>query len=400
MENTLHKTERAWIELNMENLRHNAVTLQNLMPPECKLMAVVKTQAYGHGAVQISQCLNKAGVQSFAVATIEEGICLREHGVCGEILILGYTDVCRAPDLKKYDLIQTLIGFEYAGELNRQGISVKAHIKIDTGMHRLGMDVHAVMDIQKVFQMENIIVCGMFTHLCCCDSNQPEDVAFTEGQIHSFYSLTDSLKKSGITVPKLHIQSSYGLLNYPHLHCDYVRAGIALYGVLSSPENHTKIKPDLRPVLSLKSRVILIRSVAKGESIGYGRSFITVRDSRIGILPVGYGDGFPRSLSGKCSVMINGQVYPVVGRICMDSLAVDLTGADHVKTGDTATLVYAKGHDGLDAAVIAENTGSITNELLCRLGARLPVVVKKYNSTMVFFGEIFQKNLLANSDLH
>ncbi len=375
MEDKLHAKERAWIELNMENLRHNARTLQEIMPSGCELMAVVKTQAYGHGAVPVSECLNKAGVRAFAVATIEEGICLREHGICGEILILGYTDVCRAADLQKYDLMQTVISFEYAEELNKRKVPVRVHLKIDTGMHRLGIEAFAVSEVKKVFQMEYLKICGMFTHLCCSDSNRAEDRTFSGQQIARFYALAGELEKEKIKLPKLHIQSSYGLLNYPHLRCSYVRAGIALYGVLSSTDNNTKIKPDLRPVLSLKSRVVLIRSVAKGESIGYGRSFVTGREGRIGILPVGYGDGFPRSLSGKCSVAINGQLFPAVGRICMDSLAVDLTGAD-VKTGDIATLVDAKGHAGLGAAYIAENTGSITNELLCRLGARLPVVVE------------------------
>ena len=189
--------------------------------------------------------------------------------------------------------------------------------------------------------------------------------------------MTNSLRDSGVSLPKLHIQSSYGLLNYPGLACDYVRIGIALYGVLSSPDNDTVLKPDLRPVLSLKSRVVLVREVPAGESVGYGRSFTAGRDTRIAILSVGYGDGFPRNLSGKKgSVLIKGYIVPIVGRICMDQLAVDITDAEEVCVGDIATLVDTGEYDELSAPVVAETCGSISNELLCRMGARLPVIAK------------------------
>lgn len=377
MKNEAFKTERAWIEVNVGNLRHNVETLKKVMQPGCELMAVVKAQAYGHGAVLTASYLNKMGVMAFAVATINEGITLRKSGIRGEILILGYTDVGRASELKKYDLIQALISFEYAEALNIQGFTIRTHIKIDTGMHRLGIPSGELSAVRKVFFMENLKVCGMFTHLCCSDSRHPDDVAYTRGQIDSFYSLTDALSASGIILPKLHIQSSYGLLNYPGLVCDYVRVGIALYGGLSTLDDDTVLKLDLCPVLSLKSRVVLIREVAAGESIGYGRSFKAGRDTRIAILPIGYGDGFPRNLyGGKGSVLINQYVVPVVGRICMDQLAVDITDAEGVSLGDIATLVGAEGHDELSAPVVADSSGSISNELLCRMGVRLPVIAK------------------------
>ncbi|MBD5453212.1 MAG: serine racemase VanT catalytic subunit [Lachnospiraceae bacterium] len=377
MKSASFKTERAWLEIKIENLRHNVETLKKVMQPGCELMAVVKAQAYGHGAVLTASYLNKLGVMAFAVATIEEGITLRKSGVCGEILILGYTDVRRASELKEYDLMQTLISFEYAENLNEQGIDLKTHIKIDTGMHRLGISDKEVSAVRNIFFMKNLKVCGMYTHLCCSDSRHSDDAAFTQGQINSFYRLADALKDSGIILPKLHIQSSYGLLNYPGLACDYVRIGIALYGVLSSREDETVLNPDLRPVLSLKSRVVLIREVAAGESVGYGRSFITGRDTRIAILPVGYGDGFPRNLSnGKGSVLINGYIVPIVGRICMDQFAVDITDTENISVGDIATLVGAKEYDELSAPAVADSSDSISNELLCRMGARLPVIVR------------------------
>lgn len=376
MKNTLLKTERSWIEINVKNLKHNIETLKKVMPPKCELMAVVKTEAYGHGAYEISTNLNKMGVMSFAVATIDEGIKLREYGIRGEILILGYTNINHAFELKKYDLIQTVIDFEYAKALNSQNVAIKVHIKIDTGMHRLGIPSGELSEVKEVFSMKNLCICGMFTHLCCADSRLSEDIAFTRAQIGSFYSLIDALKDSCIKIPKLHIQSSYGLLNYPELVCDYVRVGIALYGVLSSPNDDTVLKLDLRPVLSLKSQVVLIRSVNKGDSIGYGRSYTTERDSRIAIVPIGYGDGFPRNLSdGNCNLLINKHVVPIVGRICMDQIAVDITDATDVMVGDIVTLIDTEGHDELLAPVIANNVGSISNELLCRMGVRLPVMI-------------------------
>lgn len=375
-----HETGRAWIEVNLRNLRHNAAVLQKAMPQGCELMAVVKCEAYGHGGVLTANELERAGVKAFAAATIEEGIRLRENGIRGEILILGYTDVRRAADLVRYDLMQSLIDGEYAGALNEQGIlsgvSVRGHIKIDTGMHRLGIPADALSEVRAVFTMKALEICGIYTHLCCADSRKPEDIAYTKEQIALFYRLLGALQKEGVSVPKQHIQSSYGLLNYPELKCDYVRAGIALYGVLSAAGDDTVLKPDLRPVLSLKSRVALIRFLKKGSSVGYGRCFTAERDSRIAILPVGYGDGYPGDLScGKGKALIRRHLVPVVGRICMDQLIVDITDAADIAAGDVATLIGADSCPELSAPYVAGNAGRISNELLCRMGARLPVTV-------------------------
>lgn len=368
-------TDRAWIEIDLGNLEHNTRELQRAMPPECDLMAVVKAEAYGHGAFSVAVHLNKIGVRSFAAATIDEGIALRQYGIQGEILILGYTDVDRASELKKYDLMQSAISFEYAYTLNKQNIPVKIHIKIDTGMHRLGIPFDNFLEVEKVFTMKNLNVCGIYTHLCCSDSLLPDDVVFTENQIDRFYQLIDCLKRRNIPIPRLHIQSSYGLLNYPNLKCDYVRIGIALYGVLSSPDHNTILKPDLRPVLSLKTKVVHVQTVRKGESIGYGRASTAKDDGRIAILPIGYGDGFPRNLScGKGYVLIKGHPAAIVGRICMDHLTVDVTDIEDAAVGDIATLIGKDHKRTLFAPIIADCSDSISNELLCRLGVRLPVI--------------------------
>ncbi len=187
----------------------------------------------------------------------------------------------------------------------------------------------------------------------------------------------DELKNRAVQIPNVHIQSSYGLLNYPELTCDYVRVGIAMYGVLTSLNDETKLKPDLRPVLALKARVVLLRKIRKGESVGYNRTFTANRDSMIAILPIGYADGFPRNLSyGKHYVFICGQKAPIIGRICMDQLVVDVTDVQKVKIGDTATLIGKDGDEEITAPMVAENSESITNELLSRMGQRLRIVYK------------------------
>lgn len=371
-------TDRAYLEIDLNNLEHNVKVLKGAMPQKCKLMAVVKAEAYGHGIYEIATHLDKIGVKAFAVATIDEGIKLRQYGVSGEILILGYTAPARAKELRKYDLTQTLIDYEYSLLLNKQGYAVMTHIKVDTGMHRLGFDAKDIENISAVFSMKHIKVSGIYTHLCAADSVDEKDIFFTNVQIESFYNLLNQLKEKGITIPKIHIQSSYGLLNYPELKCDYVRAGVSLYGVLSSPNDRTKLQLDLRPVLSLKSRVILLREIKKGDSVGYSRSFVANRDSLIAVLPVGYADGYPRNLScGKSYVLINGHQAPVVGKICMDQLAVDVTDIPDIKVGITATLIGKDGDEEISASMIADNSESITNELLSRMGQRLKIVSKR-----------------------
>lgn len=374
-----HNTDkdRAYLEIDLKNLEHNVRVLKNAMPPHCELMAVAKAECYGHGMYGTTVYLNQIGVSAFAVATIDEGIRLRKYGISGEILIMGYTSPMRAKELCKYKLTQTLIDYEYSLRLDEQGYKVTAHIKVDTGMHRLGFDADDTKEIVTAFSLKNIEITGIFTHLCSADSRAEEDVDFTRKQIGKFYNSLDNLRKSGIRIPKVHTQSSYGLLNYPEIKSDYVRAGIALYGVLSSPNDETKLKLDLRPVLSLKARVVLLRKICKGETVGYSRAFTASRDSLIAILPIGYADGFPRNLScGKSIVLICGQKAPIIGKICMDQLAVDVTDISNIKIGSIATLIGKDENDEIAAPTVAENSESITNELLSRMGRRLNIIYK------------------------
>lgn len=373
----INGANRSWIEVNMEHLRHNAAILQEAMPSGCELMAVVKAEAYGHGAAIIVTQLNEVGVTAFAVATMEEGIQLRKQGAQGEILILGYTDPLRSKEIHQYELIQTVIDFNYGIQLSEMGYPLKVHIKVDTGMHRLGLKADHLEDVARLFRLKNLTICGMYTHLCVADSNSPENVAFTKNQITSFHQLVKALENKGISVPKIHIQSSYGLLNYPELPCNYVRIGIALYGVLSTRNDKTNLQLDLRPVLSLKSKIILMKNIKSSESVGYGREFVAENDSKIAIVPIGYADGLPRNLSsGKGEVLVHGNRVPIVGRICMDQLVIDITDLQGVSVGDTVTIIGKDGQEEIHAEEVAEKTGSITNELLSRLGGRLEYIKK------------------------
>ena len=367
----VHK-DRAWAEINMASLRHNVKVLQEALPAGCGIMAVVKANAYGHGDAEVSAYLNRMGVNAFAVATVDEGIRLRRRGIKGEILILGYTPAARAPELFHYRLSQTVADAGHARELNRFGKPIRVHIKVDTGMHRLGEDCRHVFEIALIFGCRHLRIEGIFTHLSVPDSMKETDVAFTNRQIQSFYELLDKLRADHIQIPKTHIQSSYGVMNYPELRCGYARIGIALYGVLSTPDARVKCPLDLRPVLSLKSRVALVRTIKPGESVGYGREFVAREETKIAVISIGYADGFPRRLSaGKCHVLIGGRCAPVIGRICMDQLVADVTGLPDVKRGDVVTLIGKDGAVEITAEQAAANAGTITNELLSRLSGRL-----------------------------
>lgn len=363
---------RAWLTIDTSNLLHNVKELQGIMKGDCKLMAVVKANAYGHGSVETAASLNNAGIKNFAVATLNEGIELRLSGIRGEILVLGYTDVSYARELKEYRLTQTVVDYSYGMELESKKIPVNVHIKIDTGMHRLGMESEDMERIKETFSFKYLNVTGMFTHLCAADSRSLDDIYFTEKQTESFYRLVDELKAIGIKIP-VHVQSSYGLLNYNELPCDYARIGIAMYGCLSSAKDKTVIMPELKPVLSLQSRLVLIRNIPAGESVGYGRVYQPSEDRTIGILSIGYGDGYPRELSeGKGEVLIKGVKVPVIGRICMDQLMIDITGIQGIKRGDIATLMGGSANEMIPADEVADSAGTIANELLSRLGNRLP----------------------------
>lgn len=360
---------RAWIELDMDALEHNVRFLQSRLPSECKLMPAVKANAYGHGAVPIAKELNRLGVDSFCVACVSEGIELRKAGVKGEILILGYTSPDQFPQLRRYRLTQTVLDYTYAKCLQQSGIRLHVHIAVDTGMHRLGLRCEDMEQIAAIYEIRNLMVDGIYTHLSACDSDGPESRSFTESQIAAFFQVIEVLKAKGCPCRGLHLLSSYGILNYPDAAADYVRPGIALYGLLSRDEDNN---PSLRPVLSLKAQVSSLRTLHSGESAGYGLSFTADRDMKLAVLSIGYADGLPRALSdGNGCVLINGYSAPVIGRICMDQTLVDVSRIPKVAQGDTAILIGRSGMQEITAGELAARCGTITNEILSRLGGRL-----------------------------
>lgn len=363
---------RAWIEIDSKNLRQNVHALQSLLPPDCKLMPAVKANAYGHGAVLVSKELNSMGIQSFCVATVSEGIELRKSGIHGEILVLGYTHPAQFPLLKKYGLTQTVVDYNYAQILNQYGKKLKVHIKIDTGMHRLGERCEETEKIKEIFSMKNLVTEGIYTHLCADTADLSSDKAFTAQQIQAFYDILERLKENGILHLKVHMLASSGLLHYPFLAGDYARVGIALYGCLSSRKDLENCPIPLLPALSLKARIELVKTLKKGESAGYGMQYTAEKDSRIAVIAIGYGDGLPRALSqGKGKMLVNGCEAPIIGRICMDQTIVDITDIPHVKAGDMAVIIGRSGEHEITVYDLAEASETITNEILSRLGLRL-----------------------------
>lgn len=362
-------TARAWVEVDSAALRHNAENLRALLPVGCELMPVLKCEAYGHGLVKTARLMSSMGIRAFAVACAAEGVELRRAGIRGDILILGWTAPESFPCLSRYRLTQTVTEPAYARQLSAYGKNIDVHIKIDTGMHRLGIDPEDIASVEEVFTLPHLRVRGMYTHLCVSDALDEASRAFTEAQRRRFFSLAEELCRRGYCVGKLHTQSSYGLLNYPDARCSYARVGIALYGVRSFRGDDAACWPGLEPALSLKARVEQVRSVKAGEGLGYGLAYTAPRKSRIAVLPIGYGDGFPRAAEGACA-LINGSRAPVVGRVCMDQLFVDVTDCGEVRPGDTVTLIGP----GLPCEELAEACGTISNEILSRLGKRLPKV--------------------------
>ena len=367
---------RAWAEVDLEAVARNAGALQGCMPAGCRLMAVVKADAYGHGAPAVAGRLWQAGVRAFAVATPEEGAQLRRCGITGEILVLGYADAARIRELRRWRLCQTVTDPAHARALARAAgrRPLPVHIAVDTGMHRLGTDAGAAPAVAEMLRLPGLEVRGLFTHLAVADSPAPEDAAFTRTQLDAFEALARKLRGAGYTLPPLHAQASCGILNQPQPDCGYARPGIALYGALSTAGCAARLHPVLAPALALRARVVSVRRVPPGEGAGYGLAFRARRSTRLAVVAIGYADGWPRAAGeGRGHVLLHGRRAPVVGRVCMDQLLVDATDTG-AAVGDVATLIGADGPERITAEEAAEAAGTIANELLCRIGPRVPRV--------------------------
>lgn len=362
---------RAWREVDCGALVHNAQVLQDALAPGCRLMAVVKADAYGHGAVPVARCLQRNGIRAFAVACLTEGIQLRKAGIWGTILILGYTPAAEVPLLRRWHLTQAVADEAHGRALAASGAPVCVHLALDTGMHRLGIPAEDRDAIARIYQLKHLRIQGVFSHLCVSDSLEAKHVDYTLNQLTLFHDTLAWMRAHHLDPGQTHIQASYGIWNLPAQPCAYARAGIALYGVRS--ENAPVQRAlDLRPVLSLRARVASVHTLAPGESAGYGLAFHSQRETRLAAVTIGYADGLPRALSQQGGeVLIRGCRCPMVGRMCMDQLLVDVTDVSGVKAGDVVTVIGQDDRQEIRAEEVAERCGTITNELLSRLGARL-----------------------------
>lgn len=363
---------RAWRELHPEAFGANIRELGRFLGPEVRIMAVVKANAYGHGDVMTASVLQEQfGIRDFAVASLEEGIRLRERGIAGRILILGYTPPEALGEAVHYELIQTLADKEYAREAAVKAPGLGAHLKINTGMNRLGVNVGERESILEILLDPRLKIQGIFSHLSMADGETPAEQAFTREQTERFSDLLVWLSSLGCCPGDRHLQSSYGILQGPVSGCNMVRPGIFLYGVRSSLGGRGGFTGT--PALSIKAKVAMVRQVEPGEPVSYGNGFHADRAMKLAVLTIGYGDGIPRSLSGGCC-LLHGRRAPIAGRICMDQMVVDVSKIPGVRPGDTAVLVGRDGAEEIRAEEMAAWAGTITNELLCRLGDRLLLV--------------------------
>lgn len=357
---------RTWLELDQEALRHNVKEWRRLCTGKTELMAVIKDEAYGLDSIIVAKELQRCGVEYFAVATINEAIKLKKAGIKGDILILGATSQLEL--LKKYNFIQTVVDWDYAQRLNALRASIRVHVAVDTGMHRLGIDYRNKEEIEAVYRLPYLKVEGIFSHLSVSDSLKNEDVLFTRACKNHFDEVLEDLKEKKINCGLAHLQSTYGVLNYPDWHYDLVRIGIGLTGVLSNSD--AVLQPiDLKPVMKLYSRVQSVKTVPANEAIGYGRAVAFAQERKIAVLGIGYGDGLPRDASGLL-VEIKGKKAPIIGRVCMDLCMVDVTGMD--VCFDDAALILDE--NKLMELIKKENT--ITNAVLVGINGRVPRIKK------------------------
>ena len=375
-----YKVTRTWAEINLDNIAHNVKEIQRLVGKRTEIMAVVKADAYGHGVLETVSTLIENGTSRLAVSMLDEAIQLRKIGIDVPILVLSHTNPKRADELIKYQITQTIYSHDMAKILSdealRQGVRAKVHIKIDTGMTRVGFPpgysaVKAVMEIQK---LPGIIIEGIFSHFATADE---KDSSYTMHQIELFESIISELNRIGILIPIRHISNSAAILQYPEFSMELVRPGIILYGIYPSEEVR-KVDADFKPAMTLKTNIAMIKWVEAGTAISYGRKFTTGRKSLIATIPVGYADGYSKLLTGKGRVLVNGQFAPVVGSICMDQCMIDVTEIDgDVKTGDEVVLLGKQGNREITAQELAGYIGTIPYEIICIIGKRVPRVYFK-----------------------
>ncbi len=370
---------RSWAEVNLDHIAWNVQKIRRAVRRSSEIMGVVKADAYGHGVDQVVPVLLNNGVSRLAVSMLDEAIQLRQAGIDVPILVLSYTDPRRAPEIIKYRITQTVYSRDLAQALSKAAseldCDVRIHIKVDTGMGRVGFlgGYGAVKDITWIRELPRIVIEGLYTHFSTADE---ADATYTWQQFELFMSISRELDRIGLAIPIKHVCNSAAAMRFPAMHLDMVRPGLILYGMV--PQGCPDAWDDLRPAMSLKSNVILTKSLPAGSSISYGRLFTTDRESLIATIPIGYADGYSRRLSGLASVLIHGRRVPVVGRICMDTCMADVSGLSDnpVKVGDEVVLFGEQIQGGIRDRItvdeIADWLDTINYEVTCLIGRRVP----------------------------
>lgn len=369
--------QRVYAGINLDAVMHNLEKMHTLIKDDTKIIAVIKTDGYGHGAVPIAKKIeNLPYLWGFAVATQQEGTILRRNGIEKPILILGHSFEEEFERIVEDDLQPAIFTYDSAKTLsetaNRLGKTAKIHIKIDTGMSRIGYQVNETSadEIARTAELANLKIEGVFTHFAKADET---DKTHVHGQIACYQKMLEMIEERGVKVPLKHCSNSAGIIDLPEVNMDAVRAGIILYGLLPSDEVK-KERISLEPVMTLKSKVIHIKTLEKGRTISYGGTYEVTHTQRIATIPVGYGDGYPRSLSNKGYVLIHGKKAPICGRICMDQFMADVTDIPEASLGDEVTLIGKDGSETLSMDKLGELSGRFNYEFACDLGKRIPRV--------------------------
>ncbi|MDK2785016.1 MAG: alanine racemase [Bacillota bacterium] len=367
-----------WAEIDLRAFAANLRAVKDLVGPQVKVMAVVKANAYGHGAVRLAQVAAANGADQLAVATLDEAVTLREAGLKLPILVLGTSIPGEGAEVAvELGIAQALCTVELAEALSaaarRRGKEALVHLKIDTGMSRIGVRPHeAVPFMERVGRLPGLRFEGIFSHFAASD--EPEN-PYTELQFSRFQEALKALREAGYTFPLRHIANSAAILDHPEMHLDMVRPGCILFG--SWPSEKTQRKISIKPTLTLKTRIVFLKRVPAGTPVSYGLTYTAPSERLLATLPIGYADGYRRGLSNKASVLIRGMRAPVVGRVCMDQCVVDVTDVPGVTLGDEVVLIGRQGSEEITAQELADILGTLDLELYCGLSPRVPRLYKE-----------------------
>lgn len=365
----------SWAEIRLADIAYNIAQLRRCIGRNVLFMAVVKADGYGHGAYRVAETAIDAGTRWLGVATAKEGVELRDKGINAPIIVLGGIMPYEAEDVVAFHLCQTVFTLDVARALSdvsvRQGKNADVHIKVDTGMGRVGVRPGAELEqlIEGLMKLPGINITGMFTHFAESDAG---DKAFTKHQLSLFCQAVNQVKAMGVGPLILHAANSAAIIDCPDAHFDMVRGGISIYGYYPSDKIDNPQRVDLRPALSWKARVVYVKDAPAGTSISYGRTFTTQRSSKIATVSAGYADGYRRQLSNKGYVLIRGSRAPVIGRVCMDQFMVDITDIPDVAIGDEVVLIGRQGDEIITADDLAELCDTISYEILTSIGPRVP----------------------------